>query len=193
MIYFVRHGQTNWNLAKKLQGLADIPLNENGIKQAEETREKLKDIKFDVVFCSPLQRAKKTCEIITNQNKDIFFDDRIVERDFGDYQGLTKDECDLDLLWKSDNCQELKNAETLSEMEERVYEFLDEVIAQYPTENILIVSHGGVGVIVSSYYLGKPKDGNYMKYLSDNGQVLTFENTKNIDNIKTENEKKIIK
>ena len=189
MIYFVRHGQTDWNLANRLQGLADIPLNENGIKQAEETREKLKDIKFDVVFCSPLQRARKTCEIITNQNKDIIFDDRIVERDLGDYQGLTKDECDMDLLWKYETNPEIKYAETLSEMENRVYEFLDEVTAKYPTENILIVCHGGVGVLFSSYFYGKPKDGNYMKYLSTNGQIFTFENNKNNNITKCENEK----
>lgn len=180
MIYFIRHGQTDWNLTKRLQGRKDIPLNKNGIKQAKETREKLKNIKFDVIFCSPLQRAKETCEIVTNQNKNIIFDDRIIERDFGDYQGLTKDKCNLDLLWESEDFQKLKNAETVSEMEKRIYEFLDEITVTYPTENILIVSHGGVGMLVSSYFLGKPKDGNYMKYHSNNGQILKFENKKSI-------------
>ena len=65
MIYIVRHGETDWNILKKLTGQTDIPLNLNGIKQAKEVREKLKNIKFDYVFSSPLKRAYETAKIIT--------------------------------------------------------------------------------------------------------------------------------
>ena len=61
-ILITRHGQTDWNLEHKVQGKADIDLNETGKKQAEETREKLWNEKIDLIICSPLKRAKQTAD-----------------------------------------------------------------------------------------------------------------------------------
>lgn len=69
-ILLTRHGQTEWNLLKKVQGKADIELNEKGIQQAEETRDFLKNEKIDLILCSPLKRALQTAEII-NQGRNI--------------------------------------------------------------------------------------------------------------------------
>lgn len=63
-----RHGQTDWNVQKKVMGRCDEPLNEKGFEQAEETRKKLLDENIDLIICSPLKRAKQTAEVI---NKDI--------------------------------------------------------------------------------------------------------------------------
>ena len=63
-ILLVRHGQTEWNLLTKVQGKADVELNEQGIKQAEETRNYLKNEKIDLILCSPLKRTMQTAEII---------------------------------------------------------------------------------------------------------------------------------
>lgn len=63
-IYLIRHGETDWNKEKKLQGVTDIPLNAYGIELAEKTAEGLKDVPFDRIYTSPLIRAKKTAEII---------------------------------------------------------------------------------------------------------------------------------
>lgn len=62
--YFVRHGQTDWNLVRKLQGSTDIALNESGIAQAREARQKLAGIQFSMIFSSPMMRARKTADII---------------------------------------------------------------------------------------------------------------------------------
>ena len=58
-IYLVRHGETNWNQERRVQGIADIPLNDYGIYLAEETAKGLKDIEFDIAYTSPWIRAKK--------------------------------------------------------------------------------------------------------------------------------------
>lgn len=58
-LYIARHGQTDWNVEHKAQGRTDIPLNDIGKKQAEQLRENIKNIKFDVVYASPLKRAAK--------------------------------------------------------------------------------------------------------------------------------------
>ena len=69
MIYFVRHGQTDYNSNKLYAGQKDVPLNKEGVKQAKQTAEQLKDLKFDICFCSPLLRAKQTLNEILNLNK----------------------------------------------------------------------------------------------------------------------------
>lgn len=63
-ILLTRHGQTDWNLLKKVQGKADIELNEKGIQQAETTRDFLKEERIDLILCSPLKRAIQTAETL---------------------------------------------------------------------------------------------------------------------------------
>ena len=90
MIYFVRHGQTDWNKAGRIQGHTNTELNNEGRKQAQIVKEKLNGIKFDKVFASPLKRAKETAQIISEQ--EIVFDDRLKERCNGELEGKIKTE-----------------------------------------------------------------------------------------------------
>ena len=82
-ILLTSHGQTQWNLLKKVQEKADIELNEKGIQQVEETRDSLKNEKIDLILCSPLKRAIQTAEIINQErNYKMIIDERVSERDF---------------------------------------------------------------------------------------------------------------
>lgn len=79
MLYIMRHGRTDWNVLHKLQGRTDIPLNDEGIKMAEAAALKYKDVHFDICYCSPLKRAKKTAEILlVGRDIPIISDDRKV-------------------------------------------------------------------------------------------------------------------
>lgn len=87
-IYLVRHGQTEWNKRGKLQGQVNIALAPEGIMQAEKTAEGMKDIPFDIVFSSPLNRAYTTAEIIRGKREiPIIRDDRLKEMNFGIMEG----------------------------------------------------------------------------------------------------------
>ena len=89
MLYIMRHGKTDWNEQHKLQGRTDIPLNDDGIKMAEAAALKYKDVHFDICYCSPLKRAKKTAEILlAGRDIPIISDDRLVEMSFGKYEGV---------------------------------------------------------------------------------------------------------
>lgn len=89
-IYLIRHGETDWNKVKRLQGITDIPLNAYGIELAEKTAEGLRDVPFDVAYTSPLIRAYKTAEIIRGDRPiPIIPTEGLKEISFGDYEGLT--------------------------------------------------------------------------------------------------------
>ena len=82
-LYLVRHGETDWNKSKKIQGQVDIPLAPKGIEQAEMTSEGMKDIPFDHIFSSPLKRAYKTAQVVRRDRPiEIVRDDRLKEMKF---------------------------------------------------------------------------------------------------------------
>ena len=181
MIYFVRHGSTDWNENKnaqgqkdpKCQGRADLDLNEKGVEQARQTAEKLKGIKFDRVICSPLKRAKQTLDIIYTGETSIESDERVIERDFGEFEGLTRAEFDFAGFWNANSKQKYRTAESIQGVKKRVFELIEE-LKENPNQNVLIVSHGGVGCILVSYFKGIPVDGNYLSFEIPNGQPLTL-------------------
>lgn len=89
ILYLIRHGETDYNKQKRLQGQTDIELNECGRQLAIETGAALNKIKFDYVVSSPLARAVETARLITGENEDaIIKDKRIIEIGFGEYEGL---------------------------------------------------------------------------------------------------------
>ena len=90
IFYIVRHGVTEWNTLKKVQGAMDIPLAEEGILLARRTGEALRDIPFDICFSSPLKRARQTAELILEPHPEkipVVEDRRIQEIDFGVLEG----------------------------------------------------------------------------------------------------------
>ena len=86
-LYLVRHGQTDWNLEERMQGRKGVGLNETGVKQVEALRDKIKDIRFEICFVSPLQRAVDTARILVGGKCGIVEDERIMERGFGEFEG----------------------------------------------------------------------------------------------------------
>ena len=88
-LFFVRHGETDWNLARRVQGHSDIPLNEYGRYLARETAKGLKDVPFDLAYTSPLIRARETAELILEgRNIPIMDAENIKELGFGIYEGM---------------------------------------------------------------------------------------------------------
>lgn len=179
MIYYVRHGQVNSNSKNLIIGRYDEELNEIGIKQAYETAEKLKSIKPDYIFCSPLKRASKTAQIINlKYNLPIIYDDRLIERDWQDYLFAPIDSVDRKSSWNY--YANFEGAESVHNVFDRVYNFLDEMKQKYKNKNILIVSHSGIGRVTNCYFNGIPKDGDLLKMGLKNAEVAVydFENIK---------------
>lgn len=105
-IYLIRHGETSWNTLGRLQGRTDIELNENGIRLAKITGEKLKDVHFDLAIASPLKRAYETAGLVLgDRNIPILTDERIEEISFGEWEGLCCRRAEL-----SDSVQKILNS-----------------------------------------------------------------------------------
>ena len=148
ILYIMRHGETDWNKKHLWQGRTDIPLNEKGRYVAELTREGLKDIQFDVAFCSPLCRAKETAEILLrDRDIELIVDERIIEMGFGPFEGkdmrMLTDETKT-FFQHPEQYQVPEGAERFEEVLEREKSFLDELSAnpRYQESNILIATHG---------------------------------------------------
>ena len=174
MIYLVRHGQTDWNLQHRVQGRADIELNQTGIEQAEAVAQKLSDVKIDVCFASPLKRALKTAQII--HKGEIIIDERIIERGNGELEGRT-DWKEQGVNFNDPNEKRFK-IETLPELENRLSSFWNEILAKYQKQNVLVVTHAGTAMWSQVYLYGMPENNDMNQYRLSNCEILQIDNTK---------------
>ena len=174
-LYITRHGQTDGNILKIMDGIRDIDLNETGIEQAKITRDALKDIKFDLIICSPLIRTKHTMEIININNYSVIYDERIKERDCGEFTGLGFDSLDRDLYWNYYDETKYIKAESIDTFFKRVYDFMDDIKEKYKDKTMLLVTHSGVTKAINCYFNGVPKDGNLQVLGLKNCEVKIYE------------------
>lgn len=148
----VRHGETDWNAARRLQGHTDIDLNARGLAQAAQMARALKkmNLHFDVLYTSDLQRAAKTAYAIEELFKASAISNAgLRERHLGALQGLTTDEAPIReaVLWKSHlsrNIEEnLRDGESIQQFADRIQAVLEQIRESHVGKTILLVSHGG--------------------------------------------------
>ena len=151
-VYIARHGQTTTN-ALGYHQLEDDDLTELGMQQAEELRDKIKDMKFDIIICSPLVRTRHTAKIININDNKIVFDDRIKERDPGNLGGKSREKENREEYWNYYTTIQYGTSENIQEFFKRVYNFLDELKTK-DYENVLIVAHSGVSKAFNGYFEG---------------------------------------
>lgn len=157
-LYIVRHGETDWNATKLLQGRSDIDLNENGRHAAIKLGDALDEqqITFDVIYSSPLIRAYETaCLIRGRKSTAIIRDQRLIELCFGIQEGLPYSSWpeSKHFFHQPELYIPARNAETLDELKLRARSFIQEVIEpQYcSAKRILIVAHGALNKGIMSY------------------------------------------
>jgi uncharacterized phosphatase len=141
-LYLVRHGETDWNAQRRIQGNTDIPLNETGRQQAATTAELLARREWDGVFSSPLSRAFETASIIASrlgQPRPEAIPD-IVERNYGEAEGLNWEQ--IDAAFPGD--LPVPGRETHDEVARRVIPALTKLAHEHPGAALIVVSHGGV-------------------------------------------------
>lgn len=157
LVGLIRHGLTDWNAAGKIQGQSDIPLNNEGRRQAEMLGERLLTEPYSWDFCitSGLSRAEETGKIIAGKLGIPLIepDERIRERAYGQVEGMTA--LERETKWGKDwNLLEL-GQETDEQLQLRGLAFMEDITARYPDSNILVISHGG---FLAQLYVALYKD-----------------------------------
>lgn len=171
-VYIVRHGQVPHNALKQYNS-NDEDLTELGIRQAENLREKIKDMNFDIVISSPLLRTVHTEDILTNYDDSLITDDRLKERDCGDLSGKPLEVTNREEYWNYYSTTKYGTSENIKEFFNRVYNFLDELKTKN-YESVLIVAHSGVSKAFSGYFDGI-KDGKFLNRGLKNCEIKEYE------------------
>jgi len=140
-LYLVRHGETDWNRERRIQGLTDIPLNETGRAQARATGMLLTRRRWDGIFSSPLGRARETASIIAAEVglAEPTLVDALVERNYGQAEGM--DWVEVETRFPHGTL--VPGRESREQVGARVIPALMDLAAERPGDALLVVSHGG--------------------------------------------------
>lgn len=143
-IGLIRHGVTEWNRLGRAQGISDIPLNEDGMKQAEALAKRFTYGEWDLLYSSNLIRARQTAEIVQQSigAATVLTDERVREIDWGLMDGTTEE--DRIARWGAHYRGLDLGSEDRQHVAKRGIAFLDQMAVQHPDKRILIVSHGGL-------------------------------------------------
>ncbi len=167
-ITVVRHGETEWNVSRQLQGRQNSNLTTNGLRQADLTAEALKDTRFDILYSSDLKRALETARIINRyHNLDIQIDKSLAERNFGVMEGLKQEEIQqrfpdvyAGYMQRNEEFQ-IPEGESLITFFNRVRNGVNAISQLHSGKSILIITHGGVldclMRLIFSYSLSAPR------------------------------------
>ncbi|WP_019909999.1 histidine phosphatase family protein [Paenibacillus sp. HW567] len=157
LIGLIRHGLTDWNVEGRIQGQSDIPLNDEGRRQADMLAERLlqEPYRWDYCITSSLSRAAETGRIIAGKLGIPLLepDDRIRERAYGQVEGMTA--AQREEKWGKDWNQLSLGQEMDEQLQARALDFMEEIAARHPEKNILVISHGG---FLAQLYIALYKD-----------------------------------
>lgn len=180
-IYLLRHGETTYNAdGNRYCGRTDAELTEKGIAQAHRVAETLQGRPIDAVYASPLKRAYLTAEIASGNQLPVVQDRRLIELDFGAWEGKTREEFiseDPD-LWKSwsespDHTRAGGSGDTALEVVHRVDDFFAEMMQKHEGQHILVVAHNGVNRLYLAWKLGMPLK-HYRRIVQENSAITVI-------------------
>ena len=161
----VRHGETQWNAERRVQGHTDVPLHDGGREQAALTGQRLADTRFGAVYSSDLVRARETAEIIVAVSNtgpyEIVIDQRLREVSFGKLEGLTWTEMDEGVQavrFVQDLDFAPEGGESYRQMLDRLGGFAEMLKERHPHDDVLVVGHGAAFRALAVRLLGLPDD-----------------------------------
>lgn len=187
ILYFVRHGETDWNVKKKIQGKTDIPLNENGRRQAEQLAKELKNRQeagtFQVVhaYTSPQLRAAETAQIAADAlGVKCSKLEGLMEMDLGEWEGSNWEKIEVEYndvydTWNSHRrYTKTPQGESYNEVLARTLTALEQILKEQ-TDNVLVVTHSAVLMALRCYIDGRPFEEMVNLYRTKNAEVVEID------------------
>ena len=182
-VFAIRHGETAWSLSGQHTGTTDIPLTDNGRRLAERTRPVLAKQAFALVLCSPMQRARETCELAGLGNKAVI-DHDLAEWNYGEYEGLTPrqiHESAPGWLIFRDGCAGGESPEEVAARADRVI-----ARARVVDGDVALFAHGHVLRVLAARWIGLPA-GSGQHFLLDTGTLCVLGYYRDIPAVKVWN------
>lgn len=162
-LYITRHGETEWNIERRMQGHKDSKLTAKGIKDAAALGNRLKDVEFSRIYTSSSGRTVHTAELIRgNCNIPIIKEDSLREINLGDWEGKTNDEIrgldpqELKIFWETPHLYSPKTGESFFQVRDRIGTVLKRIIDENRNGNVLIVTHAVVVKTIMSIFKALP-------------------------------------
>ena len=172
--YFLRHGQTDWNVEGRFQGHTDMPLNEVGVSQAHLAARALASCPVDMLVTSPLTRALQTAAIVAEHlDKPLFVDGELKERHFGSFEGLVVNDVkrQFGLLPHERLVRHLPpDAEQWHETGERTVRVIGIWLDRHPQRSLLFVAHSGLFDALHELVFGSRIEPKHAPYLWAHGR-----------------------
>lgn len=175
-VYFVRHGQTVWNVENKICGATDIALTEFGHQQAVETGKKILEagIRADEILYSPLVRAKDTAKHISEiTGIPARVEPRLIEQNFGKWESTARDGLEFKEA-KKQFVSRFEGGESMLRLAQRIYNLLDEIKAESGEKTYILVAHNGISRVIQSYFYEMTNE-EYAEFGVKNCAVLKYD------------------
>lgn len=180
-VYLLRHGETTYNAdGNRYCGRTDAKLTENGLAQAQRVAEVLRGKRIDAVYASPLERAYRTAEIVSGNSLPVVREPRLIELDFGAWEGKTRAEfmAESPALWAAWNNNPATAAaggtgDTALQVVQRVDDFFVEMQHRHEGQTIVVVAHNGVNRLYLAHKLGMPLR-NYRSLVQENSSITSI-------------------
>ena len=160
-IILIRHGETEWNSQKRMQGHSNSDLSSVGQAQIQALGQWMKNVPFDHIYSSDSLRAKQTAEAITQfSGHELKIDLRLREKNLGVFEGLTSEEArerhpEVFRLFKTAGSKYvIDEGESTQQLQDRALEIVEEIRIKHPEERVLLVTHGGFIRVVMKHSLG---------------------------------------
>jgi broad specificity phosphatase PhoE len=184
LYYFVRHGETEWNLEGRVCGRTDVYLSDTGRRQAWLLARRLKSIPFEVMYSSPLRRALDTAHLIGKATgKDPVVDPRLTELNYGTWEGklfeeICRENPVLYHAWVADPGRIAPpQGESGEQLIERVAPFLADLAVRHPRGNVLVVCHKTLCRLLACYILGVPLSEYRRRLAVENAALNIFQHS----------------
>ena len=182
IVCVARHGETDWNTAGILQGWLDVPINEQGRRQAHELAESFADAGFSCVYSSPLSRSLETAEIITGRLRlpSPLRHDGLKERNFGAIQGIPKAELAetnpvlLQQILRRNPACSFEQGESMDDFANRVLDALRHIAEHHSGRRVLAITHGWVMDVITRHINELPRNA-ILNMKRKNGECLWLE------------------
>jgi probable phosphoglycerate mutase len=172
-LFVARHGETSWNALNRVCGRTDLPLTENGLRQARLLAQRTENLDIGMIISSPMLRARQTAMPVAEQlGLPVLTDDRLIEQNYGIYEGVDRKDPGF-LGNKRQFAYRYPDGESMMNVAYRVYSLLEELKVKHSDKNVLLVCHGGVCRLIRTYFEDMTNE-EFFHYSEENANVREY-------------------